>query len=138
MRRSFELPLWALLWALLPLSASCGGPAVSLQLRPASSVDTSSARSLTINVGEGDDATRLPMVLDRTKQAHLPPIEIDPTVPVRLDVWICKTDVCSASDLAFRGCTPVPIDVSAADGIVPVTIDIFSVDDPHVDDCPAL
>lgn len=137
----------ALLVALATLAAGCGGGVeISLQLRPAVDdstgqlFDTSALRSLTITLTpEGATPDELGIVLDRARQVPLDGITVDKSRPFSIDVWGCEDPaVCGRADVAFRGCTPEPLDFRTKDGTVPVVIQLHPVDDPRLAACPAL
>jgi hypothetical protein len=131
--------------AFLVVTAACGGGIrVSLQLQPGISrvtnepVDTSSIRTLTItfanDAGESDQQT---IVLDRTKQLKLAALTVDKTRPFTVDVWGCATlDSCELDEVAFRGCTPSPLDYSKLEGDVVLPIELLEATDTRLERCP--
>lgn len=121
------------------LLGACGEPLVelSLQLKPADGVDTSNATSLTITLESDAQRDRVLIALDRSQQVSLPS-SIERALPFTIDVWACESDACGKADVAFRGCTDDPVDVSQSTGPVPLTISLKELDDPSLSSCPPL
>jgi hypothetical protein len=102
-------------------------------------LDTSALRSVMIAFESEGVRDEHPIAIDRDQQVALA-VEVDRSTPFRVDVWACETkDSCKKEDVAFRGCTPKPLDFAAETRPkVSVSIFLFPLDDPSLERCPAL